>query len=146
VEASEQVPVEVAMSIAIYDDELQQSVEPGTPTAKARLATVSAVREAGLDCSVFLMPILPFLTDSRDHLERAMKQVADAGGTSVVYSALHLRPGTKEWFMGWLGREHPELVGQVSPAVFVGSLRTEGISQVARCEGAPIVRRHGLRA
>ena len=58
-DASLQVPVDIAMSIAIYDDELQQSVEPGTPSTKARLATVTAVREHGLDCSVFLMPILP---------------------------------------------------------------------------------------
>ncbi len=29
--AHERVPVELAMSIAVYDDELQQSVEPGTP-------------------------------------------------------------------------------------------------------------------
>ena len=43
--ASEHVPVDLAMSIAIYDHELQQSVEPGTPSAKARLAT-TAVREA----------------------------------------------------------------------------------------------------
>jgi DNA repair photolyase len=144
VEASEQVPVEVAMSIAIYDDDLQQSVEPGTPTAKARLATVSAVREAGLDCSVFLMPILPFLTDSRDHLERAMKQVADAGGTSVVYSALHLRPGTKEWFMGWLAREHPELVGRYRQLYSSGAYAPTGYRKWLAAKVRPIVRRHGL--
>ena len=28
------VPVDLSMSIAVYDDELQQSVEPGTPTAR----------------------------------------------------------------------------------------------------------------
>ncbi len=38
VEASEHVPVDLAMSIAIYDDELQQSIEPGTPTTTARRA------------------------------------------------------------------------------------------------------------
>ena len=43
-EASEHVPVDIAMSIAIYDEELQQSIEPGTPGARARLATVTAVR------------------------------------------------------------------------------------------------------
>lgn len=144
VEASEQVPVEVAMSIAIYDDELQQSVEPGTPTAKARLATVSAVREAGLDCSVFLMPILPFLTDSRDHLERAMKQVADAGATSVVYSALHLRPGTKEWFMGWLAREHPELVGRYRQLYARGAYAPKEYRAWLAAKVRPIIRRHGL--
>ena len=34
------------MSIAVYDDELQRSIEPGTPTTAARLATVTAARAA----------------------------------------------------------------------------------------------------
>src|SRR5690554_6712476 len=40
VKAQERVSVELAMSIAVYDDELQQSIEPGTPGTAARLATV----------------------------------------------------------------------------------------------------------
>ncbi|MFC6173682.1 Rv2578c family radical SAM protein [Subtercola frigoramans] len=108
--AAEVVPVDIAMSIAVFDEELQQSVEPGTPTTKARLATVTAVREAGLNCSVFMMPILPHLTDTTTHLDAALAAITEAGATNVIYSALHLRPGVKPWFMQWLGREHPELV------------------------------------
>ncbi len=112
VEASERVPVDLAMSIAIYDDELQQSVEPGTPTTKARLATVTAVRERGLDCSVFLMPILPFLTDTGAHLDEALRQAKAAGATSVLYTALHLKPGVKDWYLQWLEGYRPDLVGK----------------------------------
>lgn len=110
--AREHVPVDLAMSIAVYDDELQRSIEPGTPTTAARLATVTAVREAGFDCSVFLMPILPYLTDTRAHLDHAIGRAKAAGATSVVYSALHLRGSVKPWFFEWLAREHPELVGR----------------------------------
>lgn len=108
--AAEHVPVDLAMSIAIHDHELQQSLEPGTPSTRARLATVTAVREAGLDCAVFLMPVLPYLTDTRAHLDEALRQVKAAGATSVLYAALHLRGSVKPWFMQWLEREHPELV------------------------------------
>ena len=51
-EANERVPVDLAMSIAVYDDELQQSVEPGTPSTAARLATVTAARAHGLPVTV----------------------------------------------------------------------------------------------
>ncbi|MEA9985932.1 Rv2578c family radical SAM protein [Subtercola sp. RTI3] len=121
VEASRAVPVDIAMSIAVYDDELQQSIEPGTPSAKARLATVRAVRDAGLSCSVFLMPIIPHLTDTTTHLDRALAMVKEAGATGVMYSALHLRPGVKPWFMQWLGREHPELVAEYRSMYFGAS-------------------------
>ncbi len=108
-DAARVVPVNIALSIAIYDDELQQSIEPGTPTTAARLATVTAVREAGLDCSIFMMPILPFLTDTKAHLDDAMRQASASGASSVVYTSLHLRPGVREWFMQWLSENHPHL-------------------------------------
>ncbi|MEI5583388.1 Rv2578c family radical SAM protein [Agromyces sp. CCNWLW213] len=118
--AREHVPVDLAMSIAVYDDEVQRSIEPGTPTTAARLATVTAAREAGFDCSVFLMPILPYLTDTKAHLDEAVRRAEAAGATSLVYSALHLRGSVKPWFFDWLGREHPELVDRYR-AMYPGS-------------------------
>ncbi|MBF4626924.1 Rv2578c family radical SAM protein [Curtobacterium flaccumfaciens] len=109
-EAAKVVPVDLAMSIAVYDDSLQQSVESGTPTTSARLATVRAIRDAGLDCAVFLMPVLPYITDTRAHLDDAIGRATAAGATSIMYSALHLRPGVKPWWFEWLGRERPDLV------------------------------------
>ncbi|WP_353828638.1 Rv2578c family radical SAM protein [Agromyces sp. SYSU T0242] len=114
------VPIDLAMSIAVYDDELQHSLEPGTPSTAARLATVTAVRDAGFDCTVFLMPVLPYLTDTRAHLDEALRRIAASGATSVVYSALHLRGSVKPWFLAWLGREHPELVSRYR-AMFPGA-------------------------
>jgi len=144
-EANKQVPVSLAMSIAIFDDELQQSVEPGTPTAKARLATVTAVRDAGMDCSVFMMPILPHLTDTRAHLDEALRQIKAAGATSVVYTALHLRPGTKEWFMVWLEHEHPELVEKYRFMYYgVNSYAPKEYRTWLAAKIQPLLRDHGL--
>ncbi|ROR97427.1 DNA repair photolyase [Salana multivorans] len=109
-EAAGRVRVHLSMSIAIGDPALQQLVEPGTPTTAARLATVAAAREAGLDCDVFVMPILPFLTDSTAQLRRLLLDVRDAGAQSVVYGALHLREHVKPWFFAWLERTRPDLV------------------------------------
>jgi len=109
-EAAKTVPVEIAMSIAVFDDALQHIVEPGTPSATARLETVRAATEAGFSVTVFLMPILPHLTDSVAALDDALRRIRKAGASRVVYGALHLRPGAKQWFMRWLEREHPELV------------------------------------
>lgn len=109
-DAARDVPVEISMSIAVYDDELQQAIEPGTPTTAARLATVRAAAQLGFRVTVFIMPVLPKLTDSREHLETALATIRDAGASRVVYGALHLRPGAREWFFAWLDREHPELL------------------------------------
>ncbi|KRC60594.1 hypothetical protein ASE14_06250 [Agromyces sp. Root81] len=145
VEASRLVPVDVAMSIAIYDDELQHSVEPGTPSTKARLATVTAVREAGLDCAVFLMPILPYLTDTKAHLDEALRSVKAAGGTSVLYSALHLRGGVKPWFMQWLEGAHPELVPKYRSMYYgTNAYAPKAYRQWLGQRIRPLIRAHGL--
>ncbi|MCU1580386.1 MAG: radical protein [Rhodoglobus sp.] len=143
-EAAHHVHVDLAMSIAIHDDELQQSVEPGTPTTKSRLETVRAVRDAGLDCSVFMMPILPYLTDTRDHLEHAMDQIRDAGASAVLYTALHLRPGAREWYLEWLGREHPELVDRYAAMYGRSSYAPKAYREWLGAKIRPIIRSHGL--
>ncbi|GAB3603114.1 intein-containing Rv2578c family radical SAM protein [Microbacterium aureliae] len=109
-EASASVPLSLAMSIAVFDDELQRLVEPGTPSAAARLETVRAATEAGFRVTVFLMPVLPHLTDSIAALDHALSSIRDAGAVRVIYGALHLRPGAKQWFFTWLEQHRPDLV------------------------------------
>jgi DNA repair photolyase len=143
-EVARTVPVDLAMSIAIYDDELQKSIEPGTPSAKARLATVTAVREAGLDCSVFLMPILPYLTDTKAHLDEALRRVKEAGGTNVLFTSLYLKPGVKPWFMHWLQRQHPELVPKYTELYARGQYAPKEYRQWLAARISPLIRAHGL--
>jgi len=142
--AAQSVSVDVAMSIAVYDDELQQSVEPGTPTTAARLATVRAVRDAGLDCSVFLMPVLPYITDTHAHLDDAIGRAAAAGATSVMYSALHLRPGVKPWWFKWLGRNHPDLVQRYRSMYLDNTYAPADYRRWLAERVRPVLRRHGL--
>ncbi|MDQ1563226.1 MAG: hypothetical protein QOI14_177, partial [Actinomycetota bacterium] len=142
--ANERVPVDLAMSIAVYDDELQQAVEPGTPSTAARLATVTAARDYGLPVTVFLMPILPYLTDSRAHLDDALGRVAASGATAVMHTALHLRPGTKEWYMQWLEHEHPDLVPRYEAMYKFGSYAPKAYRKWLADKFRPLARKHGL--
>ncbi|QIK63146.1 radical SAM protein [Leucobacter viscericola] len=145
VDASQRAPVNLSMSIAIGDPELQQSVEPGTPSTKARLETVAAARESGLPCDVFVMPVLPHLTDSPAQLNDLLRDIRDAGARSVMYGALHLRTHVKPWFFAWIEREHPELLGAYR-ALYPGStsraLKEYRVALAARIR--PLIRRYGL--
>ncbi|WP_114854121.1 Rv2578c family radical SAM protein [Brachybacterium sp. YJGR34] len=142
--AAEHVPVDLSLSIAVFDDALQKAVEPGTPTAAARLATVRAAADAGFRVTVFLMPIMPWLTDSDAQLDDALARIAASGAARVVFGALHLRPGAKEWFLEWIEREHPELLtgyrrfyGSTS---YAPSAYRRNLAQRMR----PLLARHGL--
>ncbi len=142
---AEDVPVELGMSIAVHDDELQQAIEPGTPTTTARLATVRAAADLGFDVSVFLMPVLPKLTDSLDHLDQALRAIRDAGATRVVYGALNLRPGAREWFFEWLEREHPELLPRYRRMYANSSYASKEYRSWLAERINPLIDRYGLR-
>ena len=110
--AATQVPVGVGISLAMTDEQLSEAVEPGTPGPRARLKLISRLREAGLPCGVMAMPILPWLSDSDEALDSLFGSLAAAGATGVSAGALYLKPGTREWFMQWIAREHPQLAGK----------------------------------
>ncbi len=142
--AAEHVPVDVAMSIAVFDPELSASVEPGAPSTEARLATIRAARDAGFRPSVFLMPVLPYLTDSRAHLDGALERIAAAGADAVAYSTLHLRPGAREWYLEWLAREHPDLVGRYREVYGGSAYAPKEYRAWLAGRMRPLLRRHGL--
>lgn len=138
------VPVSLALSIAVFDEQLQHEVEPGVPSVQARLETVRAAREKGLDVSVFLMPVLPFLTDSAEQLDEALRRIREAGAVSALYTALHLRPGVKEWYFAWLEQQHPELLGRYRELYAKGAYAPKEYRTQLAERIRPLIRRHGL--
>lgn len=144
-EAAERVPVELAMSIAVGDPVLQHAIEPGTPSARARLDTVAAASAAGFNVDVFVMPVLPYLTDSVEHLDGLLRDIRDAGARSVMYGALHLRAHVKPWFFEWLKREYPDLLPtymKLYPAAASSAPQAYRIELAARIR--PLMRKYGL--
>lgn len=145
VRAARRVPIGIQMSIAMYDDELQKAIEPGTPTTQARLDTVRALSDAGFRVAVFLMPILPHMTDSIAAIDTALTRIADAGASRVVYGALHLRPGVKPWFLQWLGTHRPDLVSSYR-GLYPGAAAEapKAYRQWLAARARPLIRAHGL--
>jgi DNA repair photolyase len=141
--ASRSVSVQVSVSVALLDPQLQHSLEPGTPDPRARLDLISRVRDAGLSCGVLVAPVLPYLTDSPEALEALVDRLASAGATSISGVPLRLVPGAREWFLRWLSAERPDLVepyrrlyrgGSQPPAEYVEEVRRR-LSEAVRRAG-----------
>jgi DNA repair photolyase len=143
-DAAQQVPVSVAISLAVGDPDLHRDVEPGTPSPQARFGLIAAVRDAGLDCHVMVAPVLPHLTDSADHLDGLLGQIAAAGATSVTVFGLHLRSSTRGWFMNWLARSHPELVAPYRQLYRRGAYLPPEYRGMLAQRVAPLVNKYGL--
>ncbi len=108
--AHERVPVGLGVSLALLDPQLQAVLEPGTPSPKARLELIRRITGSGLPCGVLVAPLLPHLTDSTEQLRTLMGELVGAGVTGISSVTLHLRPGAREWFFGWLTKTRPDLL------------------------------------
>jgi DNA repair photolyase len=83
----------VSMSFSSVDERLSALFEPGVPPPSERLAVLSRFHAAGLPVGMYLLPVLPFLTDSRQMLERSIERAGEAGAGFVVCGGLTLKAG-----------------------------------------------------
>jgi DNA repair photolyase len=143
-DAAAQVPVSLAVSLAVGDPDLHKQVEPGTPSPQARLGLITAIRDAGLSCHVMVAPVLPYLTDSVEHLDDLLGQIAAAGAGGVTVFGLHLRGSTRGWFMSWLAHTHPNLVGRYRELYRRGAYLPPAYRDELRARAAPLIAKHRL--
>jgi DNA repair photolyase len=143
-DAAAQVPVNLGVSIALADEQLHAVLEPGAPSPRARLDLVRSIADAGLPCQVLVAPVLPMITDTDEHLDAILAQVAEAGATSATVLALHLRPGAREWFLRWLGEQRPDLVQPYAELYRGGSYVLRSYAGDLQRRAARLLRRHGL--
>ena len=144
VDAAKVVDVSVAVSLATGDSDLHADVEPGTPSPRARLELIRAISAAGLNCHVMIAPVLPMLTDSTEQLDGLLGQVASAGAVSATVFGLHLRGATRGWFMDWLARSRPDLVGCYRDLYGRGAYLPASYRDDLRERAAPLLAKYGL--
>jgi DNA repair photolyase len=101
---------EVFFSITTVDLDLWPNVEPGTANPYHRLRAMQTLREAGVAAGVMMAPILPGLTDSVSSIEAVARAARDHKAAFFSATALRLAPHVKEFYLGFIGDEHPELL------------------------------------
>lgn len=142
--AAREVRVSLAVSIAILDQDLHRSLEPGTPSPRARLELVRALTDAGFAVNVLVAPVIPCLTDGRAHLDAIFGAIAEAGADSAVAFPMHLRGSTRGWFLSWLAEHHPALLRRYRQLYRRGAYVTPEYSAWLRARVAPLLAEHGL--
>jgi DNA repair photolyase len=91
-----------------------------------------------------LAPVLPWLTDREDQLDQALGSIAAAGASGATAMALHLKPATKRWFMGWLARERPDLITRYEELYGGGTYVPKSYRDMLAARVRLMLRKHGL--
>jgi DNA repair photolyase len=101
--------VSVNFSIATLDERVWRATEPGSPHPQRRIDAMAKLSAAGIRTGALMAPILPALSDRPDQLRAVVAAIGGAGGRLLGLGPLHLRPGVREHFLGWLKSADPDL-------------------------------------
>ena len=101
----------VSFSFSSTDDKISSIFEPGVSLPSERLETIKKFKERGISCGMFLMPVIPFITDSYDIMKKTVKDSKDAGIDFIIFSGMTLKKGKqKDYFYSKLKKFHPKLI------------------------------------
>src|SRR6202171_1983838 len=107
---------EVFFSITTVDLDLWRSVEPGTANPFQRLRAMRTLRDAGVPAGVLMAPVLPGLTDSSASIEAVAAAAREHQAAYFSANALRLAPHVKEFYLGFIGDEYPDLLARYERA------------------------------
>jgi DNA repair photolyase len=102
----------VHVSLITLNSDLARIVEGRAPTPRRRLDTIRALRSAGIDVGVFVMPILPDITDARGDLRGLLRAAREAGAGFAVPGAVRLLGPAWLAFEPVLRRHFPHLLAR----------------------------------
>ena len=105
----ERSEISVNLSVTTLNQRLARRLEPRAPRPDLRLAAVTKLREAGIAAGVFVMPVLPGITDRESDLDALARAARDAGAQWLAASVLFLMPSSLKVFLPFLEKEFPRL-------------------------------------
>jgi DNA repair photolyase len=108
----------ISFSFSTLEQSIAATLEPGATSPAVRLAALSACHEAGLMTGVNLMPILPLINDSQEHLAPMIETFSRTGAEYLLGGGLTLfgngPADSKTLYYKFLERRYPDLIQEYS--------------------------------
>lgn len=99
----------VNISLISLDADLLRLLEPRAPRPDLRLSAMRALAGAHVPVRLFVMPILPGITDGEPGLRELLAAARAAGAREAVWNVLFLRGSARGFFLDYVRREMPWL-------------------------------------
>lgn len=101
----------ISMSFSSVDDKISQLFEPGVPLPSKRLEVLKKIKEKGFSIGLFLLPVIPFITDKVELLEDVFREAKRINVDFIVFGGMTLKEGRqKNYFYNILGKYYPNLL------------------------------------
>lgn len=103
----------VSFSFSSVNDNISAIFEPGVPLPSERLRTIKKFKKAGIACGIYLMPVIPFITDAHEFIEQVVAEAQRIEVDFIVFSGMTLKPGRQQnYFLQILKEHYPEYLDE----------------------------------
>jgi len=99
----------VQMTLTTANEELCKFIEPNVSTTKERFEALKILRDNGIPTVVWLCPILPFINDTKENIQKILDMCIEAKVKGVICFGMGvtLREGDREYFYNALDKHFP---------------------------------------
>lgn len=94
----QQSGVIVSFSLSTVDEKVSSIFEPGVPSPIKRLNAIEIFKQNGINSGVYLMPVIPYISDSKEKIYNSVKQIKDRGSDFIVFGGMTLKQGRQKDF------------------------------------------------
>ena len=106
--------VVLSVSISSMDEVIAQTLEPGAISPLERLQLVRQLKSEGFLCGVNAIPVLPFISDTEEELEKIISSAKQHDADYIFIGGLTLfgneSADSKTLFYKFLERKYPHLI------------------------------------
>jgi DNA repair photolyase len=107
-ELSRRSHVWVNVSLISLDADLLRLIEPRAPRPDLRLSAMRTLSDDGVRTRIFVMPVLPLITDGDAGLRALLRAAREAGASEAISQALFLRtPMARDVFLAFVREQFP---------------------------------------
>ena len=104
----------ISFSFSTLDEKLAKLLEPGAPLPQQRLETLQRTKNADFLCGVNAIPLLPFISDTNEELEKIIAAAKQYGADYILVGGLTLfgseERDSKQLYFRFLQDHYPHLL------------------------------------
>lgn len=117
--------INVAATVTTTNEKVREQLEPGACTTSKRFEMLKQFSKTNASIGLHVMPIIPYITDSRENLESICSNAQQANVDYMLPGTLYLRGKTKGYFMGFVQDQYPHLYNNFSSLYKTGGAGKE---------------------
>lgn len=120
----------IGITVTTLDERFSKLWEPRSSNVEARFRVVQEAQRAGVRTAIMFGPLLPFLSDSQESIDRLFQRAADLGIDDLWADALNPRPRVWPSVAQLLRQEFPDLREPYRRILFEAQARQQYLAKL----------------